>query len=64
MISEFKDQNRWLSNFVDVSIILGRITYPSVEHAYMSEKIDSKTFGIIYATLVYVTDHRGFQQYI
>ena len=27
-------------------------------------KIDSKTFGILYATLVYVTDHRGFQQYI
>lgn len=40
MISEFKDEYNWLSNFFPVKIILNNIIYPSVEHAYMSEKSD------------------------
>lgn len=40
MISEFKNEFRWLSNFAKVEIILDDIKYPSVEHAYMSAKSD------------------------
>lgn len=40
MIKEFQKEYRWLSNFVPVSITLDEITYPSVEHAYMSAKSD------------------------
>tara|TARA_R110000796_G_scaffold112555_1_gene224118 strand:- start:7980 stop:8516 length:537 start_codon:yes stop_codon:yes gene_type:complete len=39
-IKEFRDENRWLSNFTPVKITLGGIQYPSVEHAYMSAKGD------------------------
>src|ERR1035437_8893421 len=42
MITEFKNEYRWLSNFAPVKIILGGIEFPSVEHAYMSEKSDDE----------------------
>lgn len=42
MIKEFQNEYRWLSNFAPVKIILDGITYPSVEHAYMSAKSDDK----------------------
>jgi ribA/ribD-fused uncharacterized protein len=38
IIEEFKGEYRWLSNFMPVTIILDGITYPSVEHAYVSAK--------------------------
>lgn len=40
MIWRFKNEYRWLSNFTPCTIILNGITYPSVEHAYMSAKSD------------------------
>jgi len=40
-IESFRGEYSWLSNFVDVKITLNGITYPSVEHAYMSAKCDS-----------------------
>lgn len=38
MIKEFQGEYRWLSNFYPVTIVLDGIEYPSVEHAYMSQK--------------------------
>lgn len=38
MITQFKDNYRWLSNFAPVRIMLDGIVYPSVEHAYQSAK--------------------------
>jgi len=40
MISSFSGENRWLSNFEPVKIILDGISYPSSEHAYASAKSD------------------------
>lgn len=40
MISEFKDEYRWLSNFAPVKICIYGETYSSVEHAYMAFKSD------------------------
>lgn len=40
MIKEFQGENRWLSNFAPVKIVLNGRTFPSVEHAYMSAKSD------------------------
>lgn len=40
MIHEFKGEYKWLSNFEPVNITIDGITYPSVEHAYMSAKCD------------------------
>lgn len=42
MIGEFQGEYRWLSNFMPAIIVLDGITYPSVEHAYVSAKSDSK----------------------
>ena len=42
MITEFKGKYDWLSNFAPVEIQSGIYTFPSVEHAYMSEKSNSK----------------------
>lgn len=41
MIREFQGPYRWLSNFAPVLIVLDDITYPSVEHAYVSAKSSS-----------------------
>jgi len=38
MINEFKGDYRWLSNFEAVTITIDGVSYPSVEHAYMSYK--------------------------
>jgi len=38
MINQFKDEYRWLSNFVPCSIELDGQMYKSVEHAYQSAK--------------------------
>mgnify|MGYP000184199865 CR=1 FL=1 len=38
MIWKFDKEYRWLSNFAPCTIVLHGITYPSVEHAYMSAK--------------------------
>ncbi len=38
MIRKFEKEYAWLSNFEPCSIVLDGITYPSVEHAYMSAK--------------------------
>lgn len=40
MISEFKNDERWLSNFAPVRIELDGRVFFSVEHAYMSAKSD------------------------
>jgi ribA/ribD-fused uncharacterized protein len=40
MIRRFEKEYRWLSNFAPCSVVLYGITYPSVEHAYMSAKSD------------------------
>lgn len=40
MIWKFDKKYRWLSNFAPCTIVLNGITYPSVEHAYMSAKSD------------------------
>ena len=40
IIKEFQGGYRWLSNFAAVPIVLRGVKYPSVEHAYMSEKAD------------------------
>lgn len=42
MITEFKNDYRWLSNFAPVNITYKGIVYPSVEHAYMSAKSDDE----------------------
>jgi len=41
-IEEFQGEYRWLSNFMPVTIVLDGITYPSVEHAYVSAKVDTE----------------------
>lgn len=46
MIREFQGENRWLSNFAPVKIVLDDLVYPSVEHAYMSAKSDEDTWKI------------------
>jgi ribA/ribD-fused uncharacterized protein len=38
MITEFKGKYDWLSNFAPAQIESGIYIFPSVEHAYMSEK--------------------------
>lgn len=38
MIRKFDKEYKWLSNFAPCTIVLNGITYPSVEHAYMSAK--------------------------
>jgi ribA/ribD-fused uncharacterized protein len=38
MIKEFQKDFRWLSNFAPVDIRIGKRTFSSVEHAYMSMK--------------------------
>ncbi|MDV7392348.1 NADAR family protein, partial [Arthrospira platensis SPKY1] len=40
MIRKFDKAYKWLSNFAPCTIVLNGITYPSVEHAYMSAKSD------------------------
>jgi ribA/ribD-fused uncharacterized protein len=40
MIKAFKDEYRWLSNFVPAKIVLDGVLYLSVEHAYQSAKSD------------------------
>lgn len=40
MIRRFDKAYKWLSNFAPCTIVLNGITYPSVEHAYMSAKSD------------------------
>lgn len=40
MIHRFEKEYSWLSNFTPCAIVLNGITYPSVEHAYMSAKSD------------------------
>lgn len=40
MINEFKDEYEWLSNFYPCEIYLNGLLFPTVEHAYMSEKTD------------------------
>lgn len=40
MIKEFQGEFRWLSNFAPCKISLGDLTFPSVEHAYMSCKCE------------------------
>ena len=44
MISEFKGEFRWLSNFATCYVTLDGVTYSSVEHAYMSAKSDDPTW--------------------
>lgn len=47
MIHTFKeDHTRWLSNMTPVLITFRGKTYPSVEHAYMSAKIDDEKWRI------------------
>ena len=46
MISQFKGEYSWLSNFATASIQSGDFLFPSVEHAYMSEKSDSKEWKL------------------
>lgn len=41
MVTEFKNEYSWLSNFAPVKITLEGLEFPSVEHAYMSAKSDS-----------------------
>jgi len=41
-IEEFQGEYRWLSNFMPVTIVLNGITYPSVEHAYVSAKSNTE----------------------
>lgn len=38
MIRKFDKEHKWLSNFAPCTIVLNGISYPSVEHAYMSAK--------------------------
>lgn len=44
MIREFQKEYRWLSNFAPVAVRYKGITYPSVEHAYMSAKSEEKSW--------------------
>lgn len=37
-ISSFRGYHRFLSNFVPAKVILDRVTYPTVEHAYQAAK--------------------------
>ncbi len=46
MISEFKGEYSWLSNFEPVKITLAGVEYASVEHAYMSAKSDNKAWKL------------------
>lgn len=41
MISEFKGQHRFLSNFYPVQVTVGGITYPTSEHAFQAQKARS-----------------------
>lgn len=40
MIKEFQGEYRWLSNFTKVNITIDGVTFPSIEHAYVSMKIE------------------------
>jgi ribA/ribD-fused uncharacterized protein len=53
MISLFRGEYAWLSNFADVKIeYKGRI-YPSVEHAYISAKVDDEGWKELCSTKKY-----------
>lgn len=49
MIDKFRGDYGWLSNFAPVTITLNKVTYASVEHAYMSAKSDSKEWKMLCA---------------
>jgi len=42
MISEFKGDYRFLSNFYAASVYLDGILYPSVEHAFQAAKTEKR----------------------
>lgn len=42
-ISHFRGEWRFLSNFYAAKVTMGRVEYPSVEHAYQAAKTDRKT---------------------
>lgn len=44
MITQFRDEWRWLSNFMPVEIQWQGRMYPSVEHAYQSAKSDEEAW--------------------
>ena len=44
MISQFKNEYRWLSNFAPVTIIIDGIEFDSVEHAYMAHKSNDENW--------------------
>lgn len=46
MIEQFRGEYRWLSNFAPALITLDYVTYPSIEHAYMSAKCDTVQWKI------------------
>jgi hypothetical protein len=46
MIREFKGEYRWLSNMYPCKIVLRGIEYPSVEHAFQSEKNESNEWKL------------------
>lgn len=49
-IQQFQKEHRWLSNFAPCKIVLGRATYQSVEHAYMSAKSDDPKWKVFCQT--------------
>ena len=42
MIIEFKEEYRWLSNFISVEVEFEGVKYKSVEHAYQAAKSEDK----------------------
>jgi ribA/ribD-fused uncharacterized protein len=53
MISFFKDEYSWLSNFEKVKINYEGRTYPSVEHAYLAQKCDDEGWKHLCTTTKY-----------
>jgi hypothetical protein len=50
MITKFSGSYRWLSNFAPCLIFIDGVTYPSVEHAYMSKKSNDESWKIYCST--------------
>jgi len=43
MIEQFQEEYRWLSNFCQVDIPYGELTFPSVEHFYVAMKTEDQS---------------------
>jgi ribA/ribD-fused uncharacterized protein len=64
MITEFKNENRFLSNFYPCLIEYEGITYPSSEHAYQAAKAPDEATKVVISLLIDPGQAKKFGQKI